>query len=81
MNVEDNMDDIENENVNEISVYWIPKEIKLYDELMLQQIDNQKIDDEEQNIKDDMWQQSTHKYIFEEVEDTDEQTKIFSIFL
>jgi len=54
MNIEDNMDDIENEN--EISMYWSPEEIKFYYELMLQQNDNEKVDNEEQTIEDDMWQ-------------------------
>lgn len=50
------MNDIENKNINEIFVYWSPEAIKLYYELMLQQNDNKKIDDEEQTREDDMWQ-------------------------
>jgi len=67
MNIEDNMDDIENEN--EIFMYWSLEEIKFYYELMLQQIDNQKIDDVEKTIEYDMWQQFTYEKIFEDVED------------
>ena len=49
---------------------------------MLQQIDNQKIDDKEQTIEDDMWQQSTYKNIFEDVEDIHEQLEmVFYVFM
>jgi len=47
------MDDFENENA--IFMYWSREEINFYYELMLQQIDNQKINDVEKTIEDDMW--------------------------
>lgn len=56
-NVEDNMHD---EHVNEILRYWSFAERKFYSHVMLQQID-----DEKHTTKDDMWQQSTYKTIFE----------------
>ena len=45
MNDEDSMGIVENENVNEIFMYWCHEEIKFYYELMLEKIDNQKSDD------------------------------------
>lgn len=65
-NVENNLD---NENINEIFKYWNREEIKSYYDLILQKIDVRKIDDQDHTTKDDMWQQSTYKPIFEEVED------------
>lgn len=50
-------------------MYLSTEEIKFYYELMLQQIDNQKIDNEEKTIEDEKWQKSTYKHIFEEVKD------------
>lgn len=40
-------------------MYWSLVEIKLYYELISQQIDNQNIDDEKKTIEDHKWQQST----------------------
>ncbi len=44
MNIENSMKDVETKNVNQIFMYWSLQEIKFYYELMLQQIDKQKID-------------------------------------
>lgn len=61
MNVEDNMD---GENFNGIFIYWSPEEINFCYRLML----HQNID-EKHITKYDMWQQSTYKPTFEQVDD------------
>ena len=61
MNLEDNFDD---KNINEILRYWSPEEMNFCYKLMLQQID-----DEKNTTGDGMWQQSTYKPNFEEIQD------------
>jgi hypothetical protein len=54
------------DEVHGILMLWSPEEIRFYYELMLQQIDDQKINSEEQTTKNGMWQQFTYKQFFEE---------------
>jgi len=57
MNVEDKLDDER-----------ILKRKKNYSHLMLYQIDVQNTDDEQNTTKGNMWQQTTYKKFFEEID-------------
>jgi hypothetical protein len=63
-----------------IFMHWSPEEIRFYYELMLQQIDDQKLNGEEKTTKNDMWQQFTYKQFFEEKVEEDKHGQSEIIF-
>jgi hypothetical protein len=78
--VDDIMDEEETEKVNKIFMHWSPEEIRFYYELMLQQIDDQKLNGEEKTTKNGMWQQFTYKQFFEEKVEEDKHGQSEIIF-
>jgi hypothetical protein len=54
--VDDIMDEEETEKVNKFFMHWSPEEIRFYYELMLQQIDDQKLNGEEKTTESGMWE-------------------------
>jgi hypothetical protein len=65
----------EDTEIEEFFMKWSLEEINFYYELMLQQINDQKINGEEKTTKNGMWQQFTYKQFFEEKVEEDKKMK------